>query len=65
MTQAATLDRLFKAQADTTEEIQTSTCEVADSVLSKLGLSAAGRQDVLDRHQTLAQIRTSPDITRA
>jgi CO/xanthine dehydrogenase Mo-binding subunit len=37
--QAVTLERLFKAQADP-EEIQTSTYEVADSILSKLGLNA-------------------------
>jgi hypothetical protein len=43
--QAATLERLFKAQADP-EEIQTSTYEVTDSVLSKLG-AKYGRQDVL------------------
>jgi hypothetical protein len=46
-TQAATLDRLFKAQADP-EEIQTSTYEVADSVLSKLGLTAMGKMSWLD-----------------
>ncbi len=46
-TQAATLDRLFKAQADP-EEIQTSTYEVADSVLSKLGLTATGKMSWLD-----------------
>ena len=51
--QAATLERLFKAQADP-EEIQTSTYEVADSVLSNVA-----------RHQALAQIRTKTDITRA
>jgi hypothetical protein len=46
-TQVATLDRLFKAQANH-EEIQTSTYEVADSVLSKLGLSATGKMSWLD-----------------
>jgi hypothetical protein len=42
VTQSATLDRLFKAQADP-EEIQTSNYEVADSVLSKLGFTTAGK----------------------
>ncbi len=42
VTQAATLERLFKAQADP-EEIQTSTYEVADSVLQKLGRNSAGK----------------------
>ena len=60
--QAATLERLFKAQADP-KEIQTSTYEVADSVLAKL--AQHGRQDVLAQHQTLAQIRTKTDFTRA
>jgi hypothetical protein len=46
-TQAATLDRLFKAQADP-EEIQTSTYEVADSILTKLGLTAPGKRSWLD-----------------
>jgi hypothetical protein len=46
-TQAATLDRLFKAQADP-DEVQTSTYEVADSILSKLGLTAAGKMSWLD-----------------
>jgi hypothetical protein len=45
--QAATLERLFKAQADP-EEIQTSTYEVADSVLAKLGRNTAGRMSWLD-----------------
>jgi hypothetical protein len=45
--QAATLERLFKAQADP-EEIQTSTYEVADSVLAKLGRSTAGKMSWLD-----------------
>jgi hypothetical protein len=45
--QAATLERLFKAQADP-EEIQTSTYEVADSVLSKLGRNTAGKMSWLD-----------------
>ena len=45
--QAATLDRLFKAQADP-DEVQTSTYEVADSILSKLGLTAAGKMSWLD-----------------
>jgi hypothetical protein len=39
--QAATLERLFKAQADP-DEVQTSTYEVADSVLKKLGRNADG-----------------------
>jgi hypothetical protein len=47
LTQSATLDRLFKAQADP-EEIQTSTYEVADSVLSKLGRTTAGKMSWLD-----------------
>ena len=46
-TQSATLDRLFKAQADP-EEIQTSTYEVADSILSKLGRTTAGKMSWLD-----------------
>ena len=46
-TQAATLDRLFKAQADP-DEVQTSNYEVADSTLSKLGLTAAGKMSWLD-----------------
>ena len=46
-TQAVTLERLFKAQADP-EEIQTSTYEVADSILSKLGLTATGKMSWLD-----------------
>ena len=46
-TQAATLDRLFKAQADP-DEVQTSNYEVADSILSKLGLTAAGKMSWLD-----------------
>ena len=45
--QAATLDRLFKAQADP-EEVQTSNYEVADSILSKLGLTAQGKMSWLD-----------------
>ena len=45
--QAATLDRLFKAQADP-EEVQTSTYEVADSILSQLGLTAQGKMSWLD-----------------
>ena len=47
VTQAATLERLFKAQADP-EEIQTSTYEVADSVLQKLGRNSAGKMSWLD-----------------
>jgi hypothetical protein len=47
VTQAATLERLFKAQADP-EEIQTSTYEVADSVLAKLGRNTAGKMSWLD-----------------
>jgi hypothetical protein len=47
VTQSATLDRLFKAQADP-EEIQTSTYEVADSVLSKLGRTTGGKMSWLD-----------------
>jgi hypothetical protein len=47
VTQSATLDRLFKAQADP-EEIQTSTYEVADSILSKLGRTTAGKMSWLD-----------------
>jgi hypothetical protein len=43
--QAATLDRLFKAQA---EELQTSTYVVADSVLSKLGRTVAGKMSRID-----------------
>ena len=39
--QAATLEQLFKAQADP-DEVQTSTYEVADSVLKKLGRNADG-----------------------
>jgi hypothetical protein len=46
-TQAATLERLFKAQADP-EELQTATYEVADSILSKLGLTATGKMSWLD-----------------
>ena len=45
--QSATLDRLFKAQADP-EEIQTSTYEVADSILQKLGRNSAGKMSWLD-----------------
>jgi hypothetical protein len=45
--QAATLERLFKAQADP-EEIQTSTYEVSDSVLSKLGRNSSGKMSWLD-----------------
>ena len=45
--QAATLERLFKAQADP-EEIQTSTYEVTDSVLAKLGRNTAGKMSWLD-----------------
>ena len=45
--QAVTLERLFKAQADP-DEIQTSTYEVADSILSKLGLNATGKMSWLD-----------------
>jgi hypothetical protein len=40
--QAATLERLFKAQADP-DEVQTSTYEVADSVLQKLGRKPQAR----------------------
>ncbi len=47
VTQAATLERLFKAQADP-EEIQTSTYEVADSILQKLGRNSAGKMSWLD-----------------
>jgi hypothetical protein len=46
-TQAATLDRVFEAQADP-EEIQTCTYEVADSILTKLGLTAPGKMSWLD-----------------
>ena len=45
--QAATLERLFKAQADP-DEIQSSNYEVADSVLSKLGRNAQGKMSWLD-----------------
>jgi hypothetical protein len=45
--QAATLERLFKAQADP-EEVQTSTSAVADSVLLKLGRNSAGKMSWLD-----------------
>ena len=45
--QAATLERLFKAQADP-DEVQTSTYEVADSVLEKLGRNAKGKASWLD-----------------
>ena len=45
--QASTLDRLFKAQADP-DEVQTSTYEVADSVLGKLGRNSAGKMSWLD-----------------
>ncbi len=45
--QAATLEGLFKAQADP-EEIQTSTYEVTDNVLSKLGRNTAGKMPWLD-----------------
>ncbi len=45
--QAVTLERLFKAQADP-EEIQTSTYEVTDSVLAKLGRNTAGKMSWLD-----------------
>ena len=38
---------MFKAQADP-DEVQTSTYEVADSILSKLGLTAAGKMSWLD-----------------
>jgi hypothetical protein len=45
--QAATLERLFKAQADP-DEIQSSTYEVTDSVLAKLGQNAQGKMSWLD-----------------
>ena len=45
--QAATLERLFKAQADP-DEIQSSNYEVTDSVLSKLGRNAQGKTSWLD-----------------
>ena len=45
--QAATLERLFKAQADP-DEVMTSTYEVADSILLKLGRNAAGKMSWLD-----------------
>jgi hypothetical protein len=45
--QAATLERLFKAQANP-DEIQSSTYEVTDSVLSKLGQNAQGKMSWLD-----------------
>ncbi len=45
--QTATLERLFKAQADH-EEVMTSTYEVADSILLKLGRNAAGKISWLD-----------------
>ena len=45
--QAETLQRLFKAQADP-EEVMTSTYEVADSILLKLGRNAAGKMSWLD-----------------
>ena len=45
--QAATLERLFKAQADP-DEVQTSTYEVSDSVLQKLGRNAEGKASWLD-----------------
>ena len=45
--QAATLERLFKAQADP-DEIQSSNYEVTDSVLSKLGRNAQGKMSWLD-----------------
>jgi hypothetical protein len=41
------LERLFKAQADP-DEIQSSTYEVTDSVLAKLGQSAQGKMSWLD-----------------
>jgi hypothetical protein len=47
VTQAATLDRLFRAQADP-DEVQTSTYEVADSILGKLGRNTAGKMSWLD-----------------
>jgi hypothetical protein len=47
ITQAATLDRLFRAQADP-DEVQTSTYEVADSILEKLGRNTAGKMSWLD-----------------
>jgi hypothetical protein len=47
VTQAATLERLFKAQADP-EEIQISTYEVTDSVLAKLGRNTVGKISWLD-----------------
>jgi len=45
--QAETLQRLFKAQADP-EEVLTSTYEVADSILLKLGRNSAGKMSWLD-----------------
>jgi hypothetical protein len=45
--QASTLKRLFKAEADP-DEVQTSTYEVADSVLQKLERNAAGKASWLD-----------------
>jgi hypothetical protein len=45
--QAATLERLFKAQADL-DEVMTSTYEVADGILLKLGRKAAGKMSWLD-----------------
>ena len=47
VSQAATLERLFKAQADP-DEVMTSTYEVADSILMKLGRNAAGKMSWLD-----------------
>jgi len=44
--QAETLQRLFKAQADP-EEVLTSTYEVADSILLKLGRNSAGKMSWL------------------
>jgi hypothetical protein len=46
-TQAATLERLLKAQADP-GEIQTFTYEVADGILVKLGRNSAGKMSWLD-----------------
>ncbi len=59
VTQAATLERLFKAQADP-EEIQTSTYKVADSILQKLGRNSAGKMSWLE-HKAIAKIRKTPD----
>jgi hypothetical protein len=39
VTQAATLEQLFRAQTDP-DEVQTSTHEVVDSILTKLGIGA-------------------------